>query len=449
MLKNDTIVLSAQKVRETISSAGLTSVTSSPDFPGALSLDRAVTDIRVCSFLSFNHDGALRFAHKSFFEFFVAQSLAIDLHANASIFLKYANSQLGREILYFLGSFARDQPAFGKMVTVGCSRVGELDDATMNFFFRIAFASGVLLGECNILNGEIDSVDLRRASITGAFIRNTNFDAVSIRDVDASDWKLDQCVFKDSTISNSCFTSATLSLNCDGAIFDNCRFDDCELEVSGTDWSLHRGVCCRGEVRLGGGGLLINSEIVGSNVTLMTGLELSTGSKARFKNCVVTTQWLEDRWYDGGTSFTFSDCQLAGMWLDTTDVTEMTVRRQVESRPLAIALHNCEGVVLVSDYSKNLTPQLTEALGKSHPKLLFCDVLAIRAALDAREKDREVARSAALPQKSNKRVKQVKMDESPRVADTYPLLKEIQTFITAKKLNGKVRGILAEVFKEA
>src|SRR5262249_46034017 len=75
MLRKNTNILSGSEVSEAVDRAQLSCVKRSKD--GREDLERAVTDVRVCTFLSFTDNGSLRFTHKSFFEFFVAQSLAI------------------------------------------------------------------------------------------------------------------------------------------------------------------------------------------------------------------------------------------------------------------------------------------------------------------------------------------------------------------------------------
>ncbi len=69
MLMENTIEISIERLFEIISKAKIAILRKVPTSKRSEMIDRCVTDIRVCSFLSFNDTGHLRFAHKSFLEF--------------------------------------------------------------------------------------------------------------------------------------------------------------------------------------------------------------------------------------------------------------------------------------------------------------------------------------------------------------------------------------------
>jgi hypothetical protein len=71
--------------------------------PSDEDLEKFATDIRTCSFLTLDRNGLLRFAHKSFFEYYVSQhlvSLFVSVRQAGEILSKRA---LSEEIYYFLG----------------------------------------------------------------------------------------------------------------------------------------------------------------------------------------------------------------------------------------------------------------------------------------------------------------------------------------------------------
>jgi hypothetical protein len=83
----------------------------------SFSLDDIAADIRVCSFLRFGDDGTLRFAHKSFMEFLIAQfifeqNLDRTNHGSLTILLS-------QEMLFFLSEFAKVNFEFAGRVCVG------------------------------------------------------------------------------------------------------------------------------------------------------------------------------------------------------------------------------------------------------------------------------------------------------------------------------------------
>ena len=89
MLEKQSIVLKAPDVTRAIETARLPSILSAK---GRLedALERAETDVRVCSFLQLDDDGSLRFAHKSYYEFFLAQSCYLDAVDDPRKLRKYA-----------------------------------------------------------------------------------------------------------------------------------------------------------------------------------------------------------------------------------------------------------------------------------------------------------------------------------------------------------------------
>ncbi|MCK7473388.1 MAG: hypothetical protein MZV49_07315 [Rhodopseudomonas palustris] len=171
MLERQKIVLSSQEVSIAIAECGLKQIPRETTSKRAEALERALADIRVCYFLSFGEEGTLRFAHKSYFEFFVVQFIFLTSGEKSSDLNKSAKRLLSREIIYFLGSFARDNKPFGDFLRVS-SRRPRIEPATVNLVRRIVFASCVLQIVFSIAGGTIEGIDLRRASVENAFIQD-------------------------------------------------------------------------------------------------------------------------------------------------------------------------------------------------------------------------------------------------------------------------------------
>lgn len=70
-----------------------------------LPLDQVITDIRTCSFLSKSSDISLAFAHKSFYEFFLASFIRDNLQSSAVLDM-FSKRRISFEVLYFLSSFS-------------------------------------------------------------------------------------------------------------------------------------------------------------------------------------------------------------------------------------------------------------------------------------------------------------------------------------------------------
>ena len=109
MMRRNTLELGADDIVAAIEGAKLPIVRKSKPVDRAEIIERAHTDVRVCSFLSPSQGRSLQFAHKSYFEFFVAQAVIIAWQQEYDMMLKVAEWPLSKETIYFLGSYARDE----------------------------------------------------------------------------------------------------------------------------------------------------------------------------------------------------------------------------------------------------------------------------------------------------------------------------------------------------
>ena len=184
MLDTGSIELRNSEVYEAVEKARLTRVVEKRKSSLRLSaLESAVTDIRVCSFLSHGKDGTLRFAHKSYFEFFVAQALVVACQNTIETLIPFSKRHLGKEILYFLGSFARDLDSFGRMITAVLKRAPQNAEGLMNLCARIAFASGTSLERLGLCGVTVDNVELHRANVAHVSFDNVRFINASMHEV--------------------------------------------------------------------------------------------------------------------------------------------------------------------------------------------------------------------------------------------------------------------------
>jgi hypothetical protein len=446
MLESNTIVLKNSEVAIAIERARLTSVTKLPEYRQPEALERALTDIRVCTFLSFSDDGTLRFAHKSFFEFFVAQSLVVECQEVSKAFDSFAKRRLPREVVYFLGSFARDQDSFGSAVSFGCKPARTGDRRTIDFFYRLAFSSGILLQYGELNGGTVDSVDLRRAAVVATTIRDTKVNSVTVRDLKASNWTLQRCEFKEVLISNSSFEDSALDLHLYQVEFDNCVFDHCQIDLAGSAWALRRCQLLRGAISLSGAGRLMNSRIQDSEVLILPDLRLDVGTQVTLVGCKVIPKKLLGSWHKTNTKFGFQNCRLAGLWLDISEVIALA-NPIANGASATISLDDCSGVVLTSDKERRLNSTIILVLKERFPRVVFSDVLALKKALSLLEEERirKLERAKQIAEGIVLSEGQAEPDDAPTVE--FPILQEIRTALRMTGLSQRVDGILAEVLR--
>jgi hypothetical protein len=108
--------------------------------------EKVITDVRVCGFLQITSDDKITFAHKSFMEFFIAQSIYSKISRNerADEFSK----NLNQEILLFVGGFAMISPSFWLQLHQHVSDLGGdvSEEYRVNHSVALLFADTVSTG---------------------------------------------------------------------------------------------------------------------------------------------------------------------------------------------------------------------------------------------------------------------------------------------------------------
>lgn len=145
--------------------------------PSDASIESILTDIRLGSFLSFGQEGALRFGHKSFMEFFVAQFICQSALTNPDALARVGALRLNREVIYFLGSYARDLPKFRDWIRQRVASGARRSVMSREAALRVLFASGEL-SDISLSSASIADAELRRASAN-----RTQFDNMTLREV--------------------------------------------------------------------------------------------------------------------------------------------------------------------------------------------------------------------------------------------------------------------------
>lgn len=430
MLDKGSIELSASEVREAVVRAHLPTVARALASEREAALESAVTDIRVCTFLSRGDDGSLRFAHKSYFEFFVAQELVVGCKSDIDALGSFSARRLTKEVLYFLGSFARDVESFGRTILAALRELRRESEGVAALCQRIAFGSGSLLSDLRVQGGTISEVDLRRADATSACFEAVAFDNVLVRDLKATKWLIADCTMRRCTFESCDFSLSDLAMDADHVDFENVALHDSVFSIAGGEWSLRN---CRiegGETRLGGRGLLkeVRFESEG-RVLAQPNLMLSAATVATFSGGVLVTN---DRspWYEEGAQIQLSRCVLAGVRLENRDVVALAKRVRVGAAK--VVLRDCRGVVLTTRMQKDYVPNLR----RYFPGVVFCDVDALDEALQSPSRARTPGGMGGTPASHPERRELL-------VGDA--LLASVAETIATNRLESIVTGVLARI----
>jgi hypothetical protein len=159
-------------------------------------IESVLTDIRLNSFLVFGREGNLRFAHKSYLEFFTSQFIYQSALHNPDALSRVGELTLGREVVYFLGSYARDFQAFSLWLTQRARSSPRGSALSRLDALRSLVASGLLLSSISITDVAISDVELRRAKVTGAYLDRVVFRDVIFSELEAKSWSFLQSVLE-------------------------------------------------------------------------------------------------------------------------------------------------------------------------------------------------------------------------------------------------------------
>jgi len=181
---------------------------------GALPVEEMSADIRVCSFLKFDEQDVLRFAHKSFMEFFVAQYLYERMQdfREKVISLELLRSPLSKEILFFLSEFVKLNSVFGDRLCNDrllhtTKPPTHINQEQLNIIRRNLFAvnlisnfekralslSKLIVGSLGFADAEVNSLSLKDGeffdlSMTRFRVNSAEFQGCKIERVEFSDW---------------------------------------------------------------------------------------------------------------------------------------------------------------------------------------------------------------------------------------------------------------------
>jgi hypothetical protein len=374
MWHKGSILLDSLDVRSAIKDASLPTVTSSDQLNAAV--ERAETDIRVCSFLRHDDNGSLSFTHKSFYEFFVAQSIYLAIKSDLSNVSRVATTQLTKEILYFLASFARDQDDFAEIVSrllhghPARARRINIDTPVRELLARIAFGSGKLLEKISLPKGVIREVELKKIYLDAVHIRDVNFVGVGIQQVDGLGWVVEDCNWRNSDIKSSRFEDCQFRITMDNTELEEVEYHRGAFAVNGRDWRMRSMTADRCIVSINGSGRMLDVEFTGCpEVCIGLRAEFQTGTVVQFSGCAVYTAGFNS-WFGAQTQLRFVDCFFRGLWLDQVllePIPNNMLARGVEGPRFSKA---CRGVVFVR---KTEAMNVWEKNEWQHPDIYFVD----------------------------------------------------------------------------
>jgi hypothetical protein len=361
MLEKSSVELTAEDVTEAVRSSDLNIVKKSvaEDLPEIV--ERIETDVRVCSFLRFSGDGTFRFAHKSYFEFFVAQYVHMALEDPR----KYGRppfSKLTWEVIFFLSSYVRDLPVFWEMVQRALVDPQSYHQAQRNCLARVALASGRVRGRLKEVS--IDKVLVRSATLESLEFSRVVLSQVEISDSKLIDWKSKELILSDTLVDNSNITNSQLQMRGKKARMERCRIVNSTLELSDGDWLISGANVADSTLILDGKVTLAGLQAENCHLTFgADGIQPGSSIKASHSQL---SGPLGLSWVPYGVQTQLKNCLLGGLVLSELDATAF-LDELGNSKETWLA--NCSGLLILSGFDEMHTPSIQKRLEQHLPRL--------------------------------------------------------------------------------
>jgi hypothetical protein len=392
MTKSGSTELSYDEVRECILRSGINSGDVSPGRsaaaydgrrsqqhpPNESAIESILTDIRLGSFLVFGREGTLRFAHKSYLEFFAAQFIYQCALDNADALSRVGELKLGREVVYFLGSYARGFPAFAQWLSLRAESRPPDSALSRADALRAMFASGVLLSGARVVDATISDVELRRAKVTYAQLEKIVFRDVVVSDLEAQSWSFSRSVLENCEIATVTFQDSDVELEVRNSSLAGIQVKGGTFAIEGKGWALDASVFRNTDVQLRGTGAIGQVRFEKCSLRLM----MESRGEPRFEasDCTATFKWDAEPFKLDGVKIRNS--LIFGLVLSLEDALSLVLSRSATSKDLpdvdTIDATNT-GIVFIDPrrVNESLVRQWENAKGAietKFSKLLFFDL---------------------------------------------------------------------------
>lgn len=166
-------------------------------------LDYFEHDTRTCSFLLRDAQGNYRFAHKSFYEFFIASNLANEINTVQPVYLQHRFPTV--EIFAFLRQLVTRTDSLIDIIQL--TRYKPFEE--VGFMGSVAATLAILIDNNSLKGKDLGHVCLKGADFTGANLTETNFRGADLRDTIFSDVSLNSADIQNTNLNNAKFIEIT------------------------------------------------------------------------------------------------------------------------------------------------------------------------------------------------------------------------------------------------
>ncbi|WP_192258579.1 restriction endonuclease [Mesorhizobium caraganae] len=381
MKQKGEIVLSLSELASCVAQA--VQLTPLPRRGGAIDMEAAITDIRTCSFVRFVDDGTIAFTHRSFYEFFIAQSLMMGIEEDPTHFFSVLDNTKEKEILYFLSSFVRDLDHFA-----GIIREQLRTKSAGQGVKRLAFTSGVLLRHVSLINVDLRDAELSKIQIDNVHLNNVRLDGCGIREVKGASWKFTSVELDSSEIHDLTLRDSEIVAECNSLSVGQWQVDHSTLTLKGRKVTIDTSKFTRCKVRFRSGITMADVSFEHCDLVVFDpGASQFTASRVRLEDSKCYFQSV-DQWLADGADIHFDNCLIGGAVLSVLDVT----RGDRPSRT-QVVFHNCQGILFLRPDQAEVFGEQLAALRKQNPKMVIlgtANLDLVRRSHDLRRRPEEL-----------------------------------------------------------
>ena len=335
-----------------------------------MTIEEILTDIRVCSFLSFSKNSSLRFAHKSFYEFFIAQHVYVSRLKDFGALRHFVAYDFTYEILYFLGSYARDQPEFQLVVkagvNAGSSPRQDHESSVSRLCRQIVFCAGTILEGLKIKQGVIEGAELKNLELADFSMEEVLIENLILRNMACETWSLINCKLIGSIFTSASFTNSKIDVECNNTEWDELHFEKSNVNLRGNKWVMRNLEFEECTVSVGGNGKLIDVMFANCDMVSLDNLRLGQGASFKIESSKVTAT-KNDNWCSSKSHVTIEQSSLVGLSVPDFVVSEL-LDASSQTNPI-LRLCACEGILFCKNDLDEMSSGQSALFKKQYPKI--------------------------------------------------------------------------------
>ncbi|SCX31826.1 putative NTPase (NACHT family) [Agrobacterium rosae] len=344
----------------------------------ATRLEEALTDIQVCTFLSWGTGvSTFQFTHASILEFFAAKRIMQDCCESVQAIFAYSKQIYSRAIYRFLGEFLNIDGTFQDIIISASAGLPKSSIAARSFVCTIIMASGKYWNNISFTDVEIGNIDVERVRIQKSNLTGAQIQAVTFANMNFACCKLTAC--KGSSVTLRCVNFEKKSSfdfsGRDLKIID-CSAEHSDLRVTGRDWYIEGLVLRSSEITLGGVGQLFRVQCVGRSVIhLEDDFAPIVRDSLSFEDAIIIADWTSS-FSLFATSISVTRCTLLLLKVPSIVLEAPDVDRLATGlRSLFAGSH---GLVIVDDMDRSVDSKRYAIANQAVKGLQFVSIAVMR-----------------------------------------------------------------------